>query len=273
VWRLVPGCGWGHVGEHLVHWHLDRGDAAAAERVARRVHDIELANIEDPYQRAAAIYNLGCFYARNGRPAEAVPLVIEALDRAPDLRGWAQEDPDLVTIRHLLPTNEEVPAMSTTDDLLRRNAAYAASFTKGDLALPPARKVAVLACMDARLDVHKILGLEEGDAHVIRNAGGVVTEDAIRSLVISQRLLGTDEVILIHHTDCGMLTFTDDQVKAQIEADTGIRPAFALEAFGDLDADVRQSIARIKASPFVPRKDGVRGFVYDVHTGRLAEVS
>jgi len=163
--------------------------------------------------------------------------------------------------------------MSTTDDLLQRNAAYAESFTKGDLPLPPARKVAVLACMDARLDVHKILGLEEGDAHVIRNAGGVATDDAIRSLVISQRLLGTEEVILIHHTDCGMLTFTDDQVKAQIQADTGIRPAFALEAFGDLEGDVRQSIARIEASPFVPRKDGIRGFVYDVRSGRLAEVS
>ena len=163
--------------------------------------------------------------------------------------------------------------MSTTDDLLQRNAAYAESFTKGDLQLPPARKVAVLACMDARLDVHKILGLEEGEAHVIRNAGGVATDDAIRSLVISQRLLGTEEVILIHHTDCGMLTFTDDQVKAQIEADTGIRPAFALEAFGDLEGDVRQSIARIEASPFVPRKDGIRGFVYDVRSGRLAEVS
>jgi len=162
--------------------------------------------------------------------------------------------------------------MSTTDDLLQRNAAYAESFTKGDLQLPPARKVAVLACMDARLDVHKILGLDEGEAHVIRNAGGVATDDAIRSLVISQRLLGTEEVILIHHTDCGMLTFTDDQVKAQIQADTGIRPAFALEAFGDLEGDVRQSIARIEASPFVPRKDGIRGFVYDVRTGRLAEV-
>jgi carbonic anhydrase len=163
--------------------------------------------------------------------------------------------------------------MSTTDDLLQRNAAYAESFTKGDLQLPPARRVAVLACMDARLDVHKILGLEEGEAHVIRNAGGVATDDAIRSLVISQRLLGTEEVILIHHTDCGMLTFTDDQVKAQIQADTGIRPAFALEAFGDLEGDVRQSIARIEASPFVPRKDRIRGFVYDVRTGRLAEVS
>ena len=163
--------------------------------------------------------------------------------------------------------------MDTTDELLQRNASYAASFSKGDLPLPPARGVAVLACMDARLDVHKILGLEEGDAHVIRNAGGVATDDAIRSLVISQRLLGTHEVILIHHTDCGMLTFTDDQVKAQIQTDTGIRPPFALEAFGDLEQDVRQSIARIKVSPFVPRKDHIRGFIYDVHTGRLAEVA
>jgi carbonic anhydrase len=162
--------------------------------------------------------------------------------------------------------------MSATDQLLQNNQTYAAEFSKGDLPLPPAMKVAVLACMDARLDVHKILGLQEGDAHVIRNAGGVATDDAIRSLVISQRLLGTEEVILIHHTDCGMLTFKDDDVKSQIEQDTGIRPAFALEAFGDLEGDVRQSMARIKSSPFVPRKTSVRGFVYDVRTGRLAEV-
>ena len=162
--------------------------------------------------------------------------------------------------------------MAMTDELLRRNAAYCDSFTKGDLGLPPAGKLAVLACMDARIDVHRILGLEEGEAHVIRNAGGVVTDDAIRSLVISQRLLGTEEIILIHHTDCGMLTFTDDQVKAQILAETGIRPPFALEAFGDLEEDVRQSIARIEACPFLPRKDKIRGFVYDVRTGRLSEV-
>src|SRR5213082_2173907 len=161
--------------------------------------------------------------------------------------------------------------MSVTDEPVRNNDSYVRSFKKGDLPLPPAKHVAVLACMDARLDVHRILGLEEGDAHVIRNAGGVVTDDAIRSLLISQRLLGTEEVILIHHTDCGMLTFSDDQVKAQVEADTGIRPPFALEAFGDLEADVRQSIARIRSSPFVPRKDSVRGFVYDVRTGRLNE--
>ena len=162
--------------------------------------------------------------------------------------------------------------MSVTDDLLRNNDSYASGFKKGDLPLPPAKHLAVLACMDARLDVHKILGLEEGDAHVIRNAGGVATDDAIRSIVISQRLLGTNEIILIHHTDCGMLTFRDDEVKAQIEADTGLRPPFALEAFSDLDADVRQSMARIKASPYIPHKDAVRGFVYEVETGRLREV-
>src|SRR3954449_10850156 len=163
--------------------------------------------------------------------------------------------------------------MSVTDDLLRNNEAYAASFDKGDLPLPPAKGVAVVACMDARLDVHAILGLDVGDAHVIRNAGGVVTDDEIRSLAISQRLLGTTEIILIHHTDCGMLTFTDDGFKADVQADTGIKPPWAAEAFNDLDDDVRQSIARIKASPFVPNTDQVRGFVFDVATGRLREVS
>src|SRR5438132_7009864 len=161
--------------------------------------------------------------------------------------------------------------MSVTDDVLKNNEAYARSFDKGNLPLPPAKKLAVLACMDARLHVNKILGLKEGDAHIIRNAGGVATDDAIRSLVISQRLLGTREIILIHHTDCGMLTFTDDQVKAQILADTGIKPPFALEAFPDLEADVRQSIARIKASPFIPRKESVRGFIYEVEKGTLRE--
>ncbi len=162
--------------------------------------------------------------------------------------------------------------MSITDGLLKNNEAYAKSFTKGGLPLPPARPVAVVACMDARLDVHKILGLQEGDAHVFRNAGGAITDDTVRSLMISQRLLGTREIILIHHTDCGMLTFTDDQVKRQIEKDVGIRPAFALEAFSDLEQDVRQSIARIKASPFIQRKESVRGYIYDVKTGRLREV-
>src|SRR6266699_4932045 len=162
--------------------------------------------------------------------------------------------------------------MSVTDELIRNNENYARSFKKGDLAMPPSKRVAVLACMDARLDVHKILGLNEGDAHVIRNAGGVATDDAIRSLVISQRLLGTQEIILIHHTDCGMLTFKDDDVKRQIESEVGIRPAFALEAFPDLEEDVRQSIARIQASPFIPNKSSVRGFVYDVKIGKLDEV-
>jgi len=163
--------------------------------------------------------------------------------------------------------------MSVTDELLENNAAYAASFEKGDLPLPPARGVAVVACMDARLDVHKILGLEEGDAHVIRNAGGVITDDEIRSLTISQRLLGTREVILVHHTDCGMLTFSDDDLKAQIHEEVGVKPHFSMESFSDLEEDVRQSMARIKASPFVPHKESVRGFIYEVETGRLREVT
>jgi len=162
--------------------------------------------------------------------------------------------------------------MSVTDELLANAEEYAASFDKGDLPLPPARKVAVLACMDARLNPYGLLGLQEGDAHVIRNAGGVVTDDEIRSLAISQRLLGTEEIILIHHTDCGMLTFGDDDFRRSIQDETGIKPAWAAEAFSDLDEDVRQSIARIQASPFIPRKDAVRGFVYEVETGRLREV-
>ncbi len=163
--------------------------------------------------------------------------------------------------------------MSSTDDALANNEGYAASFDKADLPLPPGRKLAVVACMDARLNVYGALGLQEGDAHVIRNAGGVVSDDVIRSLAISQRLLGTEEIVLIHHTDCGMLTFTDDEFKASIEKDTGIRPEWAAEAFSDLDGDVRQSIARIKASPFIPKKDAVRGFVYEVESGRMREVS
>ena len=162
--------------------------------------------------------------------------------------------------------------MSSTDEFVANAERYAASFDKGDLPLPPAKHSAVVACMDARLNPYGVLGLAEGDSHVIRNAGGVVTDDVIRSLAISQRLLGTTEIVLIHHTGCGMLTFHDDEVKAQIEADTGIRPPFALEAFSDLESDVRQSIARIKASPFVPNKDSIRGFVYEVETGRLREV-
>ena len=163
--------------------------------------------------------------------------------------------------------------MSVTDELLRNAESYAASFDKGELPLPPARKVAVVACMDARLNPYGLLGLSEGDAHVIRNAGGVITDDEIRSLSISQRLLGTEEIILIHHTDCGMLTFTDDEFKRAVQDDVGIKPEWAAETFTDLDEDVRQSIARIHASPFIPRKDSVRGFVYDVHTGDLREVT
>ena len=163
--------------------------------------------------------------------------------------------------------------MTVTDELLRNNEAYAASFDKGALPMPPARKIAIVACMDARLNPNGVLGLQEGDAHVIRNAGGVITDDEIRSLAISQRLLGTQEIVLIHHTDCGMLTFTDDSFRHSIEEETGIKPEWAAEAFEDLDADVRQSIARIKSSPFIPRKDSVRGFIYDVETGRLREVT
>src|SRR2546423_134093 len=163
--------------------------------------------------------------------------------------------------------------MSVTDELLKNNESYARGFDKGQLPLPPARGVAVVACMDARLHVSKILGLEEGDAHIIRNAGGVVTDDAIRSLAISQRLLGTREVILIHHTDCGMLTFKDDEFRRQIQEETGLRPEWAAEAFPDLDDDVRQSIARIEASPFIPQKASVRGFVYEVESGKLREVT
>jgi carbonic anhydrase len=162
--------------------------------------------------------------------------------------------------------------MSATDELLANNQRYAESF-RGPLPMPPGRGVAVIACMDARLNVYAILGLTEGEAHVIRNAGGVVTDDEIRSLAISQRLLGTREIMLIHHTDCGMLTFTDDDFKTAIQEDTGIKPAWAAEAFSDLDGDVRQSIARIKASPFVPHTSSVRGFVFDVATGKLNEVS
>jgi carbonic anhydrase len=162
--------------------------------------------------------------------------------------------------------------MSATDDVVRNNEQYASGFDRADLPLLPARKLAVVACMDARIVVSRVLGLEEGDAHVIRNAGGVITDDAIRSLAISQRLLGTEEIVLIHHTDCGMLSFSDDDFKRSIQDETGVKPTWAAEAFGDLDEDVRQSIARIQTSPFIPRKN-VRGFVYEVETGKLREVS
>jgi carbonic anhydrase len=163
--------------------------------------------------------------------------------------------------------------MSSTDELLRNNEAYAESFDKSGLPIPPAKKMAVITCMDARLSPYVMLGLNEGDAHVIRNAGGVVTDDEIRSLAISQRLLGTEEVMVIHHTDCGMLTFSDDDFRRQIQEETGVKPHWAAEAFADLDEDVRQSVARIKTSPFIPDKDSVRGFVYEVETGRLREVT
>ncbi len=162
--------------------------------------------------------------------------------------------------------------MSVTTDYLANNLEYAKTFA-GPLPLPPSRSIAVVACMDARLDVYRILGLNDGESHVIRNAGGVVTDDEIRSLAISQRLLGTKEIILIHHTDCGMLTFTDDGFKQGILEETGLKPEWAAEAFADLDVDVRQSIKRIKNSPFIPHTDAVRGFVFDVATGLLREVT
>ena len=162
--------------------------------------------------------------------------------------------------------------MSVTEQLVKNNTTYAKAFDQGHLPMPPAKHVAVVACMDARLDVYRILGLTLGDAHVIRNAGGVVSDDAVRSLVISQRLLGTREIVLIHHTDCGMLTFTDDALRRDIQKDIGIRPPFALEAFHDAEEDVRQSIARLKASPFLEHKDKIRGFVFDVKSGALKEV-
>ncbi len=161
--------------------------------------------------------------------------------------------------------------MSVTDQYLENNKKYAANF-QGPLPLPPKNQIAVLACMDSRLNVFAALGIQEGESHVIRNAGGVVTDDEIRSLAISQRLLGTKEIILIHHTDCGMLTFSDDGFKKTIQEETGIKPEWAAEAFSDLDEDVRQSVARIKQSPFIPHTDQVRGFVFDVATGLLNEV-
>src|SRR5262252_1325783 len=163
--------------------------------------------------------------------------------------------------------------MSVIDELMANAATYRDSFDSGDLPLPPAKKIAIVACMDARLNPYGLLGLHEGDAHVIRNAGGVITDDEIRSLSISQRLLGTEEIMLIHHTDCGMLTFSDDDFRAHVMEDCGVKPEWAAEAFSDLDGDVRQSIARIQASPFIPKKDNVRGFVYEVETGRLREVT
>jgi carbonic anhydrase len=162
--------------------------------------------------------------------------------------------------------------VTVTDELIENNRAYAAGFDKGELSRVPAKGVAVLACMDGRVNPYDILGLEDGDAHVIRNAGGVVTDDEIRSLAISQHVQGTSEIVLIHHTDCGMLTFSDDQFKDELERATGSRPPWAVECFDDLDADIRESIARIESSPFIPYKYSVRGFVYDVKDGTLREV-
>jgi carbonic anhydrase len=151
-------------------------------------------------------------------------------------------------------------------------AAHAAAFEAPLRTPKPARRVAVVACMDARLDLFGILGLAPGDAHLIRNAGGVATDDVIRSLAISQRKLGTREVVLVHHTDCGMLTFTEDEFRRELLEETGVKPAWVAEAFTDLDADVRSSMRRITTSPFIPHRDRVRGFVYDVETGLLREV-
>src|SRR4051812_43157825 len=163
--------------------------------------------------------------------------------------------------------------MSVTDELLANAERYAEAFDRGGLPMPPAKQIAVLACMDARLNPYALLGLSEGDAHVIRNAGGVVTDDEIRSLSISQRLLGTEEIILIHHTDCGMLTFSDEDFRRRLVEETGIKPTWTAESFDDLETDVRQSLARIASSPFIPKKDSVRGFIFDVKTGRLDEVT
>jgi carbonic anhydrase len=160
---------------------------------------------------------------------------------------------------------------SVTDRYLKNNEAYAAAF-HGPLPMPPASHVAVVACMDARLDVYRILGLKEGESHVIRNAGGVVAEDTIRSLTISQRLLGTTEIMLIHHTDCGMLTFKDEDLRRKIADEVGHKPRFTFESFSDLAQDVRESIDRITSSPYIPHRDKVRGFIFDVATGKLNEV-
>ena len=167
----------------------------------------------------------------------------------------------------------KVVTMSVIDELLKNNEAYAEAFEKGDLPMPPSKPVAVVACMDARLHLPSMLGVEEGDIHIIRNAGGVVTDDVVRSLVISQRLLGTEEIMLIHHTDCGMLTFKDDELREQVQEEVGIKPHFPMESFSDLEQDVQHSIARIKASPFIKHKEAVRGFVYEVETGRLREIT
>jgi carbonic anhydrase len=163
--------------------------------------------------------------------------------------------------------------MSAIDDLLEHNRAFAASFAHGELDVRPSLRLAIVTCMDSRLDVFAALGLAHGQAHVLRNAGGVITDDVIRSLALSQRLLGTQEVALIHHTDCGLQMITDDGFRAELQETTGMTPSFAIESFTDVDADVRQSLARVRHSPFVPHRDRVRGFVYDVHSGVLREIT
>jgi carbonic anhydrase len=163
--------------------------------------------------------------------------------------------------------------MSATDELLSNSQDYAASFDQSHLSAPPAKKAAVVTCMDARVNPYGILGLSEGDAHVIRNAGGVVTDDVIRSLSISQHELGTEEIVVIHHTGCGLLTFTDDDFKGKLEEATGERPDWDVHTFADLEQDVRASVERVKSSPFIPNRDSVRGFVYEVETGALREVT
>jgi carbonic anhydrase len=162
--------------------------------------------------------------------------------------------------------------METIEELLENNRAFAGSLPESHLDVQPSRRLAIVTCMDSRLDVFAALGLGDGEAHVLRNAGGVITDDVIRSLAISQRRLGTREVMLIHHTDCGMQTLTDDGFRAELQEATGVAPAFAIESFTDVDADVRQSILRVRRSEFLPHRDAVRGFVYDVDTHRLHEI-
>jgi carbonic anhydrase len=162
--------------------------------------------------------------------------------------------------------------MGTIDELFANNQGFAGSLPERHLDVQPSRQLAIVTCMDSRLDVFAALGLGDGEAHVLRNAGGVITDDVIRSLAISQRLLGTREVMLIHHSDCGMLKISDDGFRAELQEATGTAPAFAIESFADLEADVRQSILRVRRSTFLPHRDAVRGFVYDVDTHRLREV-
>jgi carbonic anhydrase len=162
--------------------------------------------------------------------------------------------------------------VAAIDELLAHNRAFAAGFDRGHLDVRPSLRLAIVTCMDSRLDVFATLGLRDGQAHILRNAGGVITDDVVRSLAISQRRLGTEDVVLIHHTDCGLQLITDDGFRAELQEATGMAPAFAIESFTDVDADVRQSIARVRHSPFLLHRDRVRGFVYDVDTGALREV-